>query len=364
MFPIITHINDLRPHVEHMEEVRFSVQPNGYTVVSVMVTKPDTYSGENAPYVRECRGITFDRDGFIVSRGLHKFFNVNERDETRENVLNWDKIEKVQEKRDGSVINPVIVDGNVVFKSKKSFDSDVAILANKTASLNDKIFSEFCLNLGLSPTFELTSPYARIVVKYPESKLTLLHIRENHSGRYLSHYEIARLTIDYDIETVYEFSNLDWFDWNKIKSELEIIENFEGYCIQFEDGEIVKVKSEWYKKRHHAMTALTYRNVAEAVVNETVDDLKSYIFELQEPELFDKIKEIEDAVSKKVFEIMHGTNELAYIGKQIERKEFAIQYSKHKFFGLAIKVIEGKEPNYYAFYERHYLKSEWEPCSL
>jgi RNA ligase len=361
MFPLIAHINDLRPHVEHMEEVRFAVQPNGYTVVCVMVNNKETYSGNNSMWVRECRGITFDRDGFIASRGLHKFFNVGEREETFPNKLSFEKTVRLMNKLDGSIINSLVIDQKVQFKSKKSFESEVAIIANRIATLNQKIFAEYCHEYGLSPSFELTTPEKRIVIKYPDSSMRLLHVRDNISGRYLSSVEIQMLASKFDIDVVDEYTLKSW---DEICKELEVVENFEGYIFQFENGEMVKAKSKWYLERHHSMTNLTERNVAECVINESIDDLKSMIFELDEPELFDKILKIEEQVCYRIHLIMKEVMELVKIGKPLERKEFALQYSRNKFFGLAIKVIEGREPDYFAFYEKHYLKQEWFPTSL
>ena len=362
IFPIITHINDLKPHVEHLPEIRFAEQPNGFQIVCAMIADTNTYAGEHAMWARECRGITFDRDGFIVCRGLHKFFNVGERSETQEGILPWANVARLMEKRDGSVINPVKVDGHIVFKSKKSFDSDVALLANKIATLSDKIFSEWCIERSLTPTFELTSPDARIVIKYPVSCLTLLHIRDNHSGRYLTSAEIDSIAINFDINVVKGFGYSA--DWLSIKYELQTVENFEGYCIQFEDGEIVKAKSKWYLDRHHAMTALTERNVAEMVIAESLDDLKSYIAELGEPDLFEKVEHIESEIVKAINYIAEAVEVLFYPDRELDRKTFAVKHQKHRLFGLLMKRFEGKEPDYKEYYARHLLKGAWEVRSL
>jgi RNA ligase len=248
-FPIITHINDLKPHVEHLPEIRFAVQPNGFTVVCAMIADNNTYSGEHAVWARECRGITFDREGWIVSRGLHKFFNVGERIDTQAVDLPWHEVVRTMDKRDGSVINPVLVDGEIQFKSKKSFQSDIAFLANKVASLSDRLFSEWCIKYGLTPTFELTSPgevidgtfvKARIVLKYDTSQLTLLHIRDMVSGRYLARNEIVNIMTMSGIDDIHLVDEFEPMVWNDIKDKLATLEGVEGYCIQFADGEIVK----------------------------------------------------------------------------------------------------------------------------
>jgi hypothetical protein len=46
---------------------------------------------------------------------------------------------------------------------------------------------------------------------------------------------------------------------------------------------------------------------------------------------------------------------LANIGKQLERKEFALLHRCHPYFGLAIKEIEGKDPDFKKFFEKYML---------
>jgi RNA ligase len=356
IFPIIRTLTDLKPVVEHHPEIRFTTLQNGFTVACVMISNSELYAGPDAAFVKECRGITFDPTGVIACRPLHKFFNVGERQETQVGNIDWAQVTRMMEKRDGSMINPVIVNGVVQFKSKKVFESDVAIIANAIATVNDRAFSHVCLEKGITPTFEFTTPRKRIVIKYPTEKLVLLHARENVSGRYLTRTELEALAIEWDIELVKEF-NFESYDL--IKQELETIENFEGYSIQFESGEMVKAKAKWYLDRHHMMTALTQRNVAEAVVEETLDDLKSYIAGLDEPELFSKITEIEKEIVEFLVNMSTEIDSIFEQHKQLDRKEFAITLRNHKFFWLLMEKYQGKEVSINQFYAKHFLKARW-----
>lgn len=361
MFPIINTIADLKPFVEHHPEIRFTTLGNGFTVACVMISNSELYSGADAALVKECRGITFDPNGVIACRPLHKFFNVGERQETQAGNVNWQHITRMMEKRDGSMINPVLVNGSVLFKSKKIFESDVAQIANKIANVNDRALSRACLTRGITPTFEFTTPRKRIVIKYPAEKLVLLHARENVSGRYLTRAELEALSLEWDVELVKEF---DFSSYETIRQELQIIENFEGYAIQFANGEMVKAKSKWYLERHHMMTALTQRNVAEAVCEETLDDLKSYIAGLDEPELFAKVADIEKEVVDFLVKISTEVDVIYEQHKHLERKDFAILLRKHALFGLLMEKFQGKEISVNDFYAKHFLKVHWAPETI
>lgn len=355
-FPIITHIQDLSDHIEHLDEIRFMKQPNGTTVVCYMIADNDTFSGPYEQWSRECRGITFDKNDKIINRPLHKFFNVGEKPETQKDQLDWSKVTRIMMKRDGSMISPVLIDNDLVWKSKKSFESDVAILAEKYATVNDKIFSRDLCEQGFTPIFELTTPDARIVIKYPESKLTLLHVRENSTGRYLNGIELANLSMLYDIDLVkeYSFTNIE-----HIIEELETITNFEGYVIQFEDGNMVKLKSKWYLELHGSITNMTERNVAELVLSETLDDIISYLNEVQDDTAIKKVREIENKVVEILNDLVIYVENIYEKYKHLERKDFAIQFNKYPRFGLLMTKYLGKEPDYKEYFRKNILKENF-----
>jgi hypothetical protein len=100
---------------------------------------------------------------------------------------------------------------------------------------------------------------------------------------------------------------------------------------------------------------LRERDVVELILNETLDDLKSTIVE--EGLSLDPILDIEHRVTKDFDQIIESTKELANVGKQLERKEFALLHHRHPYFGLAIKEIEGKDPDFKKFFEKYMLKN-------
>ncbi len=112
------------------------------------------------------------------------------------------------------------------------------------------------------------------------------------------------------------------------------------------------------------MTALTYRNVAELVIAEGIDDLKSSIAEMEEPGLLETVERIEREIKEKVSDIAEYVELIIRKEGHLERKDFAMKYKSVPGFGLLMKAYEGKEPNYLEFYERHYLKNDWEVLSL
>jgi RNA ligase len=108
-FPIITHIDDVLPHIVGRDEFRVTDKDN-YTVITYMVAFENTFLWDDNDPIgssirRECRGITFDNDGKLICRKYHKFFNVGEKEETQLNKINLYEPHIVLEKLDGSLIS-------------------------------------------------------------------------------------------------------------------------------------------------------------------------------------------------------------------------------------------------------------------
>lgn len=364
-FPHIEHIDQLKEKVGHMQEIRFMEQDNGFTVVCYMISDEDTFHGENAAWARECRGITFDRNGRIAGRPLHKFFNVGECEETQKYNLNWSEVVHVMDKRDGSMIHPVLVNGNVSFKSKKSFASDVAVWANQFGLIHNPKYGEFCRQLlkeNLTPIFEYTAPNSRIVINYgSEPKLKLLHVRNNFTGEYYAAgmYSADEKLVDdlidaFDIDYVDVVGGVHPAD---LLAELETVQGIEGYIFQFTDGNMVKAKSKWYLELHHSVTFPTYRSLAEMVLNETIDDYKSYLSQVGAS--CDMVNKIEHQIVSEMNEIEIEVERLYELNKNLERKEVALANKDHEYFSLLMQKYSGKEPDVKKFYISKYLKERF-----
>jgi RNA ligase len=354
-FPRIEHIRDLQPFVSDLSEIRFFEQSNQTIIACYLVAKEDTF---NTPHARECRGITFDAvSGKIICRPLHKFFNINERPDTHYEVLpKVDRIVRMMDKMDGSMLSPALVQGQIDFKTKKSFESDVAQSAKRWVfDPKRKQYVEFCLSLlhaGLTPIFEYVSPSARIVLIYETEMMTLLHVRDQITGAYLALDDpfLKDLIARYDIPCVQSVSSERF---TTLMDDLKVLELIEGFVVQYDDGHMVKAKTEWYLKLHRSVTFLRERDVAELVVLEKIDDLKSAIAEIQGQ--MAHILEIEKDVVKRLTEIEDTVDTIYEEIKDLDRKTVAIRYLNHPYFSLIMTRYAKKEVDYQGFFLRHLL---------
>jgi len=379
-FPILHDDVMMRQMVAHKPEIRFMDQENGTVVCSYIVSCDGTF---DEPYSQEARGIVFNKAGKVISRPLHKFFNLNQNPDVQFENVDWSRVVRVMDKRDGSMIHTVAVKNthhlwptklNFDLKSKKSYTSDVAhqakgflMLAETAADMKGYPrygdFCNWCVENDLTAIFEWTSPIARIVLGYKSDALTLLHIRHNVSGEYFMLAELEVTAKSFNIPMVAALDDLvEMFDSPEgVKRYVEETTDVEGVVVQFDNGDMLKIKTAWYMERHRAMTFLRERDIAEMTLNETLDDLKSVL--VGEGCDITEINTIEARVVAEIDAIIWTVNDIFELTGHKTKKELAMLYSSqgcnHPFFKLIMNKKDGKEPDYKGFYERNYLREQF-----
>ena len=293
---------------------------------------------------REMRGLSFvfNNDGSLYKRFLmlKKFWNVGQVTETQYNVLKDLKIRSVYNKEDGSLISFIqLPNSKVVPKTKAGFSNDQCIAVEKiyNSSENIRNFIDYCLNNDLAPMFEYVSFANKIVLDYPETKLILLRVRNNKTGKYLN-IEDFREKYNIDIVKKEEISSLD-----ELMELAKTVQNKEGWVIEFENDYMVKQKSQWYFDRHRLNENIERENdIIRMVLDETIDDVISQLDLVNQKEKLDFINEITEVVNNEVTQRIKDVNDLVSKYKG-DIKDFAIRYNKIKNFGLAIQVIKGND---------------------
>jgi RNA ligase len=376
MFPKIETIQDFQPKIDGNKQIRVKTVESGiaagFTVICYMVQDEDTFAGSNQEFEKECRGIVFGPGGQLAARTMQKFFNIGEKPETMPENIKWQDVVRIMMKVDGSMVTPVAISNEQFkFKTKKSFDTPEAALADSiTAKIDvdtNGAASKFiwdCVSKGLTPTFEVTSPRFPIVVHYRTDELTLLHVRENVSGRYFSEEEILKMNSPFKLveNKIADFYNdgipANIVSWEKLKKAAETMEGIEGWVLQFKNGDMVKMKTAWYINLHHAITFVRYRDVARAILTDTADDLKA-AFNLLKRDVT-PILNIEGVIKTVVSEIESAVMIAVNEGKQLNftAKDMALKYKVHKHFGLIMNQFNGKENNFYEYYLKNYI-NDW-----
>lgn len=359
MFKTIRHIDDVRPHVADKKEIRFQRQPNGVTIGCYMFMDSRTF---DSPEALECRGIGFDDEGRVVSRPLHKFFNLGEKEWlSPERISRRTDLVAVYEKLDGSMLATAWVDGALQWRSKKSFGSDVVRLTREMTSKPEhahvQAFAEEVARNGMTAVFEMMHPQARIVVPVDKPAMRLLHVRDNESGQYVLldpthpvHAMVRRHAVA--LAPRFEMERLD-----DILASLESMQEQEGYVLQFADGDMVKLKCPWYQRLHRSITFLRERDIALAALNEELDDLKAVLAEAGVD--LGPVNDVEARVKSRMLELMDAIESKARDSAHLDRKSFALAHQKDPLFGLMMAQYLGKEPDLKEWFVRNRLKEEF-----
>lgn len=299
------------------------------------------FKSENA---FEMRGLTFvfNSDGTLYKRflGLHKFFNINETEITQAHDIKNYEVVNVSDKLDGSLISFIeLPNGEIVPKTKNAFNDGPVLYVRELVDdrLLDFIGGQF--SKGHNVFFEYTSPLNRIVLKYADSSLSIVKIRDAESGEYLFNESVPEWLKTAKNETL-EFVSLD-----DLMEKYETLQDKEGSVIVFKkpDGEqlLVKVKTADYFAKHHLMTEFIYQeNVLVAMIlNETIDDALSLI---DNEETRGRITDLIKTVQVKFCEEVERAEKFVEIYKanpEVSAKDFYQTYRKEPGFGDALYVV-------------------------
>ena len=320
-FPTITNISDVLPAIEGRDEFVVAVK-EGYTVINYNVMMADTF---DCNVRRELRGIIFDSEtGEILRRPFHKFFNVNEREETQDHIVDLSRDHRILEKLDGSMIAPFVVNGEMIWGTKMGA-TDVAKPVKEFVKNNPvyQYIAKKWIELGWTPIFEWCSRKQRIVLDYKEDQLILTAIRNMKTGEYCFYPYMKNHAAAIDIPVVRAF---DMHAMNDMKAFLEYVrdlEDLEGFVVRFDDGHMLKLKCHWYLQIHKAKEAILQdRNIVEIILNEKLDDVKAHL----PAEDRDRLTQFESELNRKINTTIVGIilelNTIRYLG--YARKTYAL----------------------------------------
>lgn len=307
------------------------------------------------PGALEMRGLTFrgPLPGGVYERHLHmhKFFNLNQGGQGEEEKYADEEIVRVQNKEDGSLIIPVVVNGKIYCKTRGTFGSIMAQEANKIIAA-DKRLRDFIIEADFAGDvtfFEYVSPWNQIVLRYPKTELRLLQLRRKKTGEYMNWNEntvnIWKEQWGIKHTQTLESEGLDYWVAHA-ESKIDI----EGWVLTFANGHMVKIKTEWYKHLHHLLTEnLTRENeLIKLVVKEELDDVLSNV-PTDDPRRFyaldisvflrKLLNEWTEEIRQKIWELKPN--------KPNSRKTFAIANKEHRLFGVMMKCFTDHEDGNY-----------------
>lgn len=354
-FPHINHIDEVLAAIAGREEFVVRECPIANTkTINYLVNFEDTFppvTDRRTALLRECRGIMFCADtGRVVARKFHKFFNLGERAETLPENVDFTQPHYHVEKLDGSMMTPLLVNGEVRWCSKMGLTPVAEPVDAFTADKpHYHEFAKHWFAKNHTPMFEWCSRKQRIVIDYPVDRLVLTAIRDNVTGKYVGRDELVATAAEFGIEVAKASEVLTAFDHNALDS-IRNVEGEEGQVFTFAEGPLaghkVKVKGAWYSNLHKTLDHLRFeKDVIRLILDEKLDDAKPFL-----PE--DLMKSADDFAR----EIYTGLRKLAsdiFWEAQADFDNF--NGSKKKFADRVIR--ERKDMSKFLFYAWDHLEA-------
>lgn len=320
-FSLITNIRQARTAIINRPEF-IEKNKGDYIVFNYHIAHDDSFDD---PIRRELRGLIFTSSGDVLSRPLHKFFNLNEKEETRN--IDWSISHHVLTKLDGSMVRPLLLPSGIRWATKMGI-TDVSIKCEEFLLHHPRYnsFARMCIDRNTTPIFEYVSPHNRIVLDYTEEDCILIAIRENNTGRYLSVEAMNMVSEQYEIPVVKSFN----VTIDKIKSMTGV----EGVVVRFASGNMIKVKTDWYVAIHKAKDGLLHeKNVIKLILEEKLDDIIPHLSQDDKDKLIKYKDVLLDNIEKNVILCQKALDE----GKNNDKKHFAVNiaYKLHPFLRIA-----------------------------
>ena len=296
----------------------------------------------------ELRGITFVEDKLSGEYKrflhLHKFFNSHEEYSLNNIDYNKNKIISSQNKIDGSMVVPNLVDDKIHFKTRGGFSSDQAKIAQQLVESNINIYRYIYnkLKLDLIPIFELISPYNVIVIDYNKTDLVLLQIRNNKTGEYIENIE------DYTDGIVSCSKRLEILKFQDYIELAKTETDKEGWVLKFDNSQFVKIKTEWYLSLHGLLTENLVKEdrIISMILNGTIDDALSNL--KQDDFRREYISSIQMAINNYITYVYNEIRLIYsdFLAHRPIKKDFVLVYKSHKLFHYIMSLyIEADETN-------------------
>ncbi len=307
----------------------------------------------------ELKGITFvfNKDGSVFNHYLmlDKFWQLDQYNHCSYKVYKNKKIKSIYNKEDGSLLTFIkLPNGKNVAKTKYGFKSEHSEIANNLYKRDESIkkIIDYCLDNDIAPMFELVGNRNVIVLKYEETQLILLRLRNNNTGAYIDLDDFQKDTGLLDGLRVCAKEDIKTLDELIKKSKNEI--DKEGWVATFDDDTLLKVKTDWYTKQDKTSKSLLLKenHLIELILNEKIDDIISKLNKKTDADIFENIEYITEIIGKYInngLNVVKKSKEYhkTLNGSLIEiRKQMYIKFKNSKYFNLIMSSYRSNKDPY------------------
>ena len=194
--------------------------------------------------------------------------------------------------------------------------------------------------------------------------VVLLHVRHIKTGSYIPYNDpdLTALVEKYNVKRLSPLNlkqtEKGTLDIDSVLEDLKVIEDIEGYVMQFNDGRMIKIKSDWYNAQHRAEAGLRERDVVKMFLDGTLDDVKGAL----KTDGYDitKLESIESNVLAELNKMETYITEKVELLKGLDMKSAALKINNempnNPLNGFVLISLRGKEPDLMTYFERNKLQ--------
>ena len=242
----------------------------------------------------EARGLILEEGTWkVVRMAFKKFFNLGESFAAK---IDWDSA-VASEKLDGSIISVFYYDGKWRIATNSTIDAFKAELAGVGPYKNFGELFESVLPLStfagnryenICWTFEIVSPYNKVVIDYPETKVYLLSVRFMNTLEELDYDQIPVYAGKIGVAYPQFYYMNDETGFRRLVEQMP--EGHEGIVVRDAAGQRVKIKTLLYFQMHKAKNngIITLERIVDLIRANDHYEFLSYFREYQP--IFDSVK--------------------------------------------------------------------------
>jgi len=263
---------------------RFIVVRRYGDLTLITYTNAAQYDAEWNNFLRVCRGIVLDSRANVVSFPFHKFFNIDECEETAiKNVSGW-SYRSITEKLDGVMIQVFRHEGELVFASRHGINTKASVLARQLACDIDRVidkipFPRFTLIMELIHP-EVWQPG---MIYYDNRMLVPLFVRDLDTLELYPSGELFH-------ELPPSFILPDRYLYENVRSLVKVVRDYhepdwEGVVVQGHGelgNQLVKIKTYGYVHRLQILRGLSPRRLIEVYREQGMEGVKQVIADVEE----------------------------------------------------------------------------------
>lgn len=267
----------------------------------------------NEEICREARGLILDaHNNFKVVRyAFKKFFNL---DEGYADSIDWDTA-VATEKIDGSIMSVWYARGEWHLSTNGKIDAFKAELngVGPYKTFGDLFESVLPLSNFASCkhnfcfTFELVSPYNKVVIDYPETKVYILSIRNLDTFKEVDDLDMRDFSNYMAVERPQVYNLNNEADYRKVVEQMP--EGHEGIVVRDAAGHRVKIKTLLYFQMHKAKNngVITLERIVDLIRANDHHEFLSYFPEYTD--IFDNVSQQLRVAGMEILNVMNKVEE-------------------------------------------------------